>query len=43
MAKLPYEAATSTVEVTEDVVLYSGQDIDNAFIDPWGLIGKLEL
>ena len=43
MAKLHYEAATSTVEVTEDVVLYSADDNDNAFIDPWGMIEKFEL
>lgn len=43
MAKLPYEAAASTVEATEDVVLYSADDNDNAFIDPWGMIAKFEL
>ena len=43
MAKLPYETAVSTIEVTEDVVLYSADDNDNAFLDPWGIIGKIEL
>ena len=38
MVKLPYEAASSTVETTEDVVLFSA-DSDNAFFDPWGIVG----
>lgn len=40
MSKLPYEAAESTVEPTYDVVLFSG---DNAYIDPWNIVEKLEL
>ena len=40
MAKMPYETASSEVEVVDDVVLASG---DNAYLDPWGVIEKLEL
>ena len=43
MAKLPYETATSTVEITEDFILSSNEDNDNAFLDPWGMIGNYGL
>lgn len=42
MYKLPYETVSCTVEPTEDVVLFSSEG-DNAYLDPWGIVGKLEL
>ena len=39
MYKLPYETASSTVEPGEDFLWVSPEG-DNAFFDPWGLIGK---
>lgn len=43
MAKLPYETATSTVEITEDFIFSSNEDNDNAFLDPWGIINNFGL
>ncbi len=42
MYKLPYEAASCTVEPTEDVVLYSSEG-ENAYFDPWDIVPKLSL
>ena len=40
MSKLPYDEAVAVVEGGEDVVLCSN---DNAFFDPWGMVGKLDI
>lgn len=40
MSKLPYEEAIAIIEDGEDVVLCSN---DNAFFDPWGNVGKLDI
>lgn len=42
MGKAPYESASSIVDSTEDVVLFSNDGAD-AYFDPWGLVQKLEL
>lgn len=36
MSKLPYETASSTVEDPVDIILSSN---DNAFFDPWNIVG----
>ena len=42
MSKIPYEAAVAVVEPTEDVVLYSNGENDNAYLDPWGIIDDFQ-
>ena len=42
MEKLPYITASSTVEPTADVVLYSTGEGDNAYYDPWGYVSAFE-
>lgn len=37
MYKLPYETASCTVEPLVDVI-YSSNEGDNAFFDPWNMI-----
>lgn len=37
MLRLPYETASSTVEPTEDLILYSSEG-DNVYFDPWEMI-----